>query len=134
MIPELYKGGKPFIASCAPTVFRLAHEGDSVAAHILDMNASALAECIVAAHAQIEGDGQIPVILGGSICMKESPFWTECIRKFLPEDTTQRTHLSVADIPPVFGALAEARGLADPKNREASFHQYRQNFILTYRF
>lgn len=132
MIPEIYERGKPFIAACAPVVFELARGGDHVAEYILDDNAYSLAECITAARKKISGDERIPVILGGSICVKEAPQWTGRIQGFLSPEIARSVLLRVSDAPPVFGALTEALRRSENDGGDARFFEYRQSFLTTY--
>ncbi len=131
LIEKIYEGGKPYIAACAPVVFDLAKQGDPMADHILNVNAEALAACITAALQKTQPDAPVTVILGGSINVKESPAWTERIRAHLTPDIEALTHLQVAEAPPVFGAVAEARGLT-VTNRAEGFEAFRRVFMENY--
>ncbi len=131
MIAEIYEQGKPFIAACAPVVFDLARKGDHAAEHILDDNAFSLANCITAALGQMREEEQIPVILGGSICVKEAPMWTNRIRGLMTSSTASRAILQVSDAPPVLGALAEAMAQT-VTDRASVFPHFKQTFLQTY--
>ncbi len=131
-IPMIYEKGKPLIASCAPLVFQLAKSGDPVAAHILDVNAQALATCLHAAKTKMPFQTSVKVVMGGSICVKEAPDWTHRIEAFLSPDDRKGMTLQIAEAPPVFGALAEARAMTDVSSRTADFAAFRQTFLDTY--
>lgn len=131
MMTEIYKQGKPLIAACAPVVFDLARQGDHAAERILDDNAFALAECITAAlDQQMEGE-PLPVILGGSICVKEAPLWTDRIRGLMTSSAASRVILQISDAPPVLGALIEAMAQT-VDDRAAAFSAFKQAFLGTY--
>lgn len=131
-IGEIYEKGKPFIAACAPVVFGLARKGDPVAEQILYDNALALAGCIAAALKQIPDIQRVPVILGGSICVKEAPAWTDRIQGLLPAPAARRAVLQVCDAPPVLGALLEAAGKIPDFDRENAFSDFAAAFRETY--
>lgn len=131
LIKEIYEGGKPYIAACAPLVFDLAKKGDPVAKGILDDNAQALAEQITAAIRKMTPVAPVTVILGGSINVKEAPVWTERIRARLAEDIAPLCCLQIAEAPPVFGAVAEARSMA-MTHRVEGFDAFRRTFMGSY--
>lgn len=131
-ITQIYEQGKPYIAACAPVVFDLAQNGDSVSDSILQTNAQALADCIAAALKALESDRPVPVILGGSLCVKGEPYFTEKIQSGLPAHLAPLARLTVADVPPVFGALAEAFGHIFPIDRCRLFGDFRHTFLQTY--
>ncbi len=131
-ITQIYEKGKPYIAACAPAVFDLAKKGDPVSDRILQINAQALADCISAALTAMHSDRPLPVILGGSICAKEAPAWTERIRGCLPSHLMPMAQLTVADAPPVFGALAEALGQIPRWSRTLVYDDFRHTFLQTY--
>ena len=131
LIGKIYEGGKPYIAACAPVVFDLAKQGDPVADRILNVNAEALAACVTAALRKTQPDAPVTVILGGSINVKESPAWTERIRAHLTTDIEVLTHFLVAEAPPVFGAVAEARALTIT-DRAEGFGTFRRVFMENY--
>lgn len=129
---QIYEKGKPYIAACAPVVFDLARKGDPVSDRILQVNAQALADCISAALTALHRDQPQPVILGGSICVKESPAWVERIRDCLPPHQVSMAQLTVSDVPPVFGALAESLGQIPSLHRTSAFADFRRTFLQTY--
>ena len=132
LISDIYANGKPYIASCAPVVFRLAHQGDEICEEILQVNAEALAACITTAHRSLASDATVPVILGGSINVKEAPTWTERIKNALPSSVASSVSLQILDQPPVFGALAEALRAVKAQEMESVFNDYRSVFSSTY--
>ncbi len=132
MISHIYEQGKAYIAACAPLVFELASGGDPVANCILDRNAEALADSITAALRKAPENSTVTVILGGSICVKESPMWALRISQYLPREVKEIATLRVSDAPPVFGALAEAMALAKGEERSTLFEGFKKNFMLSY--
>ena len=113
-ITEIYREGKPYIASCAPLVFEAAEQGDAVAKSILDRNARKLAEYIGAAWKLLNADGEntpvsLPVVMGGGISQKASPYWRDLVASLV--DPALPAEITVAAMPPVFGAVVEARKL-----------------------
>ncbi len=132
LISDIYANGKPYIASCAPLVFRLARQGDAISEHILQVNAEALAACIATAYGSIASDENVPVILGGSINVKEAPAWSDRIKKALPPLLAASVSLQVLQAPPVFGALAEALRAVKEQEMETVFHNFQSAFFSTY--
>ena len=110
-ITEIYSEGKPYIAACAPVVFRAAREGDAVAEAILQRNARKLAEYAETAWRHLTADGRpapdiLTVVMGGGISLHESPAWQNRIASLT--DPAVPAVYTVADMPPVFGAVVEA--------------------------
>lgn len=112
-LTRVYAGGKALIASLAPVVFSAAEEGDSVAEQILDRNAAALAELILAAWRKlrdrtpgIPSTVGMPVYLDGGICRHHDPAWRDAIARNIPPDIPIR--LELASHPVIWGATAEA--------------------------
>ena len=110
-LSDIYAQGKPYIASCAPLVFKAAAMGDAVAEDLMNVNAKALAEMIDTACRKREDLGRstcapMPVALGGGINQKEAPAWTERIAKHLTHP--DQVSLSVAEVPMVVGAVLKA--------------------------
>jgi len=103
-LTEIYEGGKPFIASFAPCVLSCANEGDRVAYEILFRQALYLAECLDAAYQWIgEWETPLEAVLGGGLFRAESD-----LLALVKQNVTVPIHLTVADAPPVFGAVWEA--------------------------
>lgn len=110
-ITEIYREGKTYIASCAPLVFDAARQGDAVAEAILGRNARKLAEYAETAWRHLTADGRpapatLPVVMGGGISQHEAPAWQDRIASLT--DPAVPAVYTVADMPPVFGAVAEA--------------------------
>ncbi|MBE6586135.1 MAG: hypothetical protein E7645_06390 [Ruminococcaceae bacterium] len=131
ILPAIYEKGKAYIASCAPVVFRLAEKGDKIANKILNENAAALAACLTAAVEKLPECDALPVILGGSLCTKE-PTWMTRIQGFLKADISPRITMMITDVPPVFGALAEALGGFKTIDRPTAFDGFKSAFLQTY--
>lgn len=132
LIPDIYANGKPYIASCAPVVFRLARQGDALSERILQINAEALAACLATACMHFPNENTIPVILGGSINVKESPMWSDRIKNALPPTVASAMELHILQAPPVFGALAEALRAPGMYDEKTAFHQFQSEFLATY--
>lgn len=110
-ITEIYKEGKPYIAACAPCVFKASRAGDSVAETILRRNAYSLAEYIEAAWGHLTKNKAaepscLPVVMGGGISEKEADYWLPLVASLVNTDIPVR--ITVATAPPVFGAVVEA--------------------------
>ena len=108
-ITEIYREGKPYVASCAPLVFEAAKRGDEVAAAILTRNAAKIAEYVETARRLLtpeETPEILPVVMGGSISQKAEG-WPELVASVT--DPTIPLRITGASMPPVFGAVAEAR-------------------------
>ena len=118
-IPAIYKKGRPFIASFAPVVVKAAEEGDACALQILQSNAQRLADIIKTAVRRF-GTPEEFVAAGG--------FFNNVIFRSMVERAAG-VHLTLPDVPPVYGACVEAlRGeqIPIPEN----FHK---NFMESYR-
>lgn len=110
-LTDIYAQGKPYIASCAPLVFKAAAMGDTVAEEIMNVNAKALADMITTACRKRAALGRpthtpLPVALGGGINQKEAPAWTERIKGHLPHP--EQVSIAVAEVPMVVGAVLKA--------------------------
>lgn len=111
-ITEVYSLGKPYVASCAPLVFEAARKGDAVAQAILTRNARKLAEYAECAWRWLIRDvaappPRLPVVMGGSISVKQAPMWQSLIRELT--DPAIPAEFFPATLPPVFGAVVEAK-------------------------
>ena len=129
-ITEIYREGKPYIASCAPLVFRAAEAGDAVAFSILRRNARRLAEYIETAWKRLSEQNDsapafLPVVMGGGISQKASPYWSDLVASLV--DPAIPARITVAAMPPVFGAVAEARKQT-PDGENADFTALRAAF------
>ena len=129
-ITEIYREGKPYIASCAPLVFRAAEAGDAVAFSILRRNARRLAEYIETAWKRLNEHNDsapafLPVVMGGGISQKASPYWSDLVASLV--DPAIPARITVAAMPPVFGAVAEARKQT-PDGENADFTALRAAF------
>lgn len=101
MIPEIYRGGRAYIASFADTVFEGCRRGDTVSLDIMKRNAGYISSLINTAGRLF--DGSFAVALGGGILQNYPEFQKE-IRSLVPD----RISLLTADMPPVFGSVLEA--------------------------
>ena len=133
-ITDIYREGKPYIAACAPDVFEAAREGDPVAGAILRRNARKLAEYIEAAWAHLTAQGcpaSLPVVMGGSISQKASPYWSELVASLA--DPAIPARITVATAPPVLGAVVEAATAARGPLTPADYSALRKAFEESYR-
>ena len=101
-ISEIYDGGKAFIASFAPAVFKGLEQGDKVCESILDRNARHIGEYLNAA-GKILGN-RCKVVFSGSINTVYSEIWLNKVFSFCSYEIDSVT----AKVPPVYGALCEA--------------------------
>lgn len=118
-IPAIYKKGRPYIASFAPVVVEAAESGDECALQILRDNAQRLADIIKTAVRRFGASDEF-VAAGGF-------FNNATFRKMV--EAAAGIHLTLPDVPPVYGACVEAlRGeqMPIPEN----FHK---NFMESYR-
>ena len=102
-IADIYRGGKPFIASFAPVVFEAERKGDAAAADILDRNARGMAELVQAALKSFDG-ADTPVVITGGLCHEHEAL-DRYLRRYIPE---QQTVIYTTD-PMVIGAADIAR-------------------------
>ena len=100
-IADIYRGGKPFIASFAPVVFEAERKGDAAAADILDRNAKGMAELIEAASRPFGGT-DVPVVITGGLCHEHEAL-NKYLRRYIASDrtviyTTEPMVIGAADI------------------------------------
>lgn len=69
-VPEIYRGGKCFVASFAPIVFEAYNMGDEMAAVIIDSNVKELAE-ILNSGLNFLGDRRSKIVICGSLVLQE---------------------------------------------------------------
>lgn len=102
-IPELYRLGKPYIASFAPTVFEAVEKNDTDALRILELNTDILAERITLAES-IYGKIDELVCAGGLFAS----------RAFV-DSLSQKTDvkLNLLTYPPVLGACKRAKAMLE---------------------
>lgn len=119
---EIYSGGRPFIASLAPTVFEGAAMGDTACKDILEEGSARLAE--LAAAASLHFDGEFPVVMNGGI-LRSYPDYADKVRAKAPA----RARMILAEAPPVYGAVVEALWQAGAAATEV----FRRTFMEDYR-
>lgn len=113
-ITEIYREGKPYVAACAPLVFRAAEEGDRVATAILTRNARCLSEYVEAAHRLYTAHRDpaeilppLPVVMGGGISLRQAHgLWPRLVGEQV--DPALSFTLTVASNEMVWGAVVEA--------------------------
>lgn len=100
-IPDIYAGGRAYIASFARCVFTGCKMGDAVSRDIFDRGAQALATLTWTAEKHA---GQpFDVVLSGGIFLRYPEYVEAVIQKGSP-----RMRLLQAEVPPVFGCVKEA--------------------------
>lgn len=134
-ITDIYKQGKTYIAACAPVIFQAAEAGDGVASAILGRNARSLAELIEAAWGWLTRDGYepevLPVVMGGGISVAKAPAWQETVLALL--DPSVAVRVTVASVPPVFGALVESVRQGSDAGHAVDVSSLRAAFADSYR-
>ncbi len=103
-IPEIYSGGKAYIASFCPIVFEEAEKGDEVSLEILSENADYLSSLLLRCR-EILGEG-VTVVAGGSLLTKSNMFFGK-----LKERCPDGIILKRSEHEPVYGAFLEAKKL-----------------------
>lgn len=99
-IPEIYAGGRPFIASFAGTVFAARDAGDGVASEIFDHNAKALADMTFVGERFYRE--RYRLVLSGGI-FRSFPEYAEAVRSM----GSPLADMIRAEVPPVFGCAIE---------------------------
>ena len=99
-ISEIYAGGKPFIASLAPDILAAAEQGDADAYEIAERSIAAWSEMLTAAYAILRRPFR--AALGGGI-FRNHPWLAIDLAMVLDAPV----EVSVAEAPPVYGALIE---------------------------
>lgn len=118
LIPLIHRGGRAYIASFAPAVFRARRDGDPAAAEIFERQSALLADLTFAAARFFPGD--FPVVIGGGIA-EHYPEYVEAIR----EKSDPRAKLVASAAPPLFGAAV----LAMHDAGEAVTEPFRNRFL-----
>lgn len=120
-IPQIYAGGKRYVASFAPLVFEAAGQGDAVAVGIVQTAADELVLHLNACAAAFSGTGAIPCVRSGSLW--KSPLLCREVEKRAGE----RYQFYEALMPPVYGALTAAAILAGDNPDEAFRAQFQNS-------
>ena len=121
-IPEIYAGGRPYIASFAHTVFEACKQGDAAARAIFDNGAQELAHMTRAAERCYAND--FDVVMSGGI-FAAYPEYAQAVA----QQASPRAHMLYANVPPVYGCALE-NALADGLEDEAAF---RVQFMADYK-
>ena len=111
-VPEIYNGGKRFIASLAPIVFDAARAGDPMAISIIDQNALAVAEVINTLKSTF-ASSDVPVAVCGGLG-KHRDILKDLISKYL----TTPSDIKFVTEPAVNGAILKAQKLAQELEQE----------------
>ena len=106
IIPQVHRGGRPYIASMAPAVFEGRKQGDWACEEIFRKHAALLADLTKAAARYFEGE--FPVVLGGGIAAHFPEYCQEIAHLSHP-----RARLLLQQAPPVYGAAVEVMWDAD---------------------
>ncbi len=117
-LPELYKCDKNHIASFAPVVFGCAAKGDGAAAAILRRNFGYVKSLIDFAREKY-GCGDT-VLLSGGLCAQK-----DVLVQYLSGDY----RLEIPDVPPVYGALANAAGDMGKEADEEFLGNFRDSYV-----
>ena len=118
-IPEIYSGGKRFIASLAPLVFEAAKANDPIAISIIDKNAFAVAQVINTLQKGFDSQS-VPVAICGGLG-KHRDILEELISKHL----TCPTDIKFVTDPTVNGAILKAQKLAKHLSTNKNTHKVR---------
>lgn len=116
LLKYLYSGGNKLISSYAMCVFEEAEKGDSVSVSILKKHIAEIARLIRSSLSHfLDSNEKIPVILGGGLTKQALllPYLLEELG-----DDTKRCNIQVLDVPPVNGALENAKSLWRKRNNE----------------
>jgi len=100
-IPDIYAGGRAYIASFARCVFEGCTMGDKAARDIFERGSQALAELTWTA--EKHAGKAFDVVLSGGIFLRYPAYVQAVVEKGSP-----RMRLLQADVPPVFGCAKEA--------------------------
>ena len=119
-LSELYKGGKPYIASLADTVFQAYMRKDKKAEEIIDKNAQRLAELLNSAIKQFNVSPH--AVSGGGLFEHYGEIMLRHISKYT------NVKITIPKCPPIYGACRVCRKLFD-KNVPDDFEQ---NFITSF--
>lgn len=123
MVPRIYEGGRPYIASFAGTVFAGRKLGDPEAIRIFDHAAVRLADLVRMGERELQKPFQ--VVLGGGLFAAFPELW-EAVKALSPQCATP----VLLKERPILGAAVEARyeaGLPDdPAFRERFAREYRE--------
>ena len=120
-VGEIYRQGKPFIASFAPLVFEGLRLGDWAAEEILRRNMEELARLLNAVGAKLpEADGPVHTALAGGL-FREFAWMEPALSPLL-----DREHkFLVPRLPPVYGSALEAMAAAGLEPDSGFFQNFR---------
>ncbi|MBQ8397451.1 MAG: hypothetical protein IJX53_04525 [Clostridia bacterium] len=120
-IPDLYEGGRRYIASFAHVVFEGRAMGDRVCCRILEENSLKMAELTWAAERNFSGE--FTVVMGGGIFSAYPTYADMVIAK-----ASSRAKMIRTTLPPVYGAAVMAMAEAGLTCGEA----FRETFLRDY--
>lgn len=120
-LPDIYAGGRRYIASFAHLVFEGQAMGDRASCEIIENGALRLAELTWAAEKYFEG--AFPVVMGGGI-FAAYPHYAQMVK----EKASSRANMICSNVPPVYGSAVEAMDAAglvcDLSFRETFLKEY----------
>ena len=106
LLSQVYAGGKKWIASLAPIVFKAALQGDGDAVAIINRNMAVAAKLIETAAVRLTTP-QVKVVIAGGLT--NQPQLIDMLKCWM--QTPERYDLSILDTEPVTGAVALAMKL-----------------------
>lgn len=120
-VGSMYKGGKPYIASLAKSVFQAYQANDEKAIEIIDKNAKRLAELLNSAVKQYN---VLPrAVAGGGMFEHYGDIMLEHMSKYTD------VKVVIPNCAPIYGACRRARKLAD----DTVPSEFQQNFTESYK-
>lgn len=119
-LPQIYEGGKPFIASFAPVVFEALAQGDKAAEVIINSNVRHLASLIERAASRF-GVKRRVMASGGLFTS-----YRQIMKERLSEYTD--AELVFSSLPPIFGACRRCLELLSVKEKDEFFENFENNY------
>lgn len=111
LIPDIYEGGKQYVASFAPIVFEAYKLGDAVAIEAVEVNVKLLSNLIRAALRDFDGlSKEVPVVLCGGLCAHSSIIVPIMERNL---KGSRYSEIRIMTEKPVYGAVINARKVFD---------------------
>lgn len=121
LIPAAHWGGRSYIASFAPAVFKGREAGDWACTEIFERGAALMADLTYAAERYFES--AFPIVMGGGIAAN-FPEYVEAIKA----KASPMAKIVPQQAPPVYGAATEAMRLAEADISEL----FREKFLADY--
>lgn len=121
-IPQIYRGGRAYIASFAGTVFEGRKRGDAVSGQIFDHAVHCLVELVALGEREL--GSEFTVVTGGGL-FSAFPEYGESLRTQIASGV----RLVEMDVPPIYGAAVEALWDVGASETEG----FRERFMKDYR-